>query len=163
MTPNNLGFINPKIGRTGYFEKPGHFSRTVFSIHFELVRIIQCHFSASIWIILLTLASPIYHYAEVAQTECNENNTECSHRCNMNFVKYKNIPDLLLAEKYEPLCQGAIQNNRKYQSRFTPLRNIFRYRYNDFASYVTLVVSTRAHFSYYVPFFDNVITLLAIT
>ena len=131
-------FINPKIGRTGYFEKPSHFSRTVYShktIHFELVRIIQFHFSASIWIILLTLASPIYHYAEVAQTECNENNTECSHRCNMNFVKYKNIPDLLLAEKYEPLCQGEIQNNRKYQSPF----------------------------SNYVTSFDNIITFFTIT
>jgi len=67
---------------------------------------------ASIWIILLGLASPIYHYAEVAKTECNENQTECSHRCNMNFVKYKNIPDLLLEADYRPFCQGGIIFNK---------------------------------------------------
>ena len=54
------------------------------------------------------LASPIYHYAEVAKT-CNENKTECSHRCNMNFVKYKNIPDALMEENYLPICQGRIE------------------------------------------------------
>lgn len=81
------------------------------------------HFSASIWIILLGLASPIYHYAEVAKTECNENQTECSHRCNMNFVKYKNIPDLLLEADYRPFCQGGIifnkmtNKNRKFQGQ----------------------------------------------
>ncbi len=60
------------------------------------------------------MASPIYHYAEVAKTECNENQTECSHRCNMNFVKYKNIPDVMVEENYYPFCQGRIEN-RKYQ------------------------------------------------
>ena len=80
-------------------------------------------FSASIWIILLGLASPIYHYAEVARTECTDNQTDCieSHRCNMNFVKYKNISYLMMEDNYRPFCQGDIifdrsnMQNRKYQ------------------------------------------------
>ena len=41
----------------------------------------------------------------------------------MNFVKYKNIPDLLLEADYRPFCQGGIifnkmtNKNRKFQGQ----------------------------------------------